>query len=61
MNKDQVKGRIEETEGKIKEALGVVLDDEELEVKGNIQKNVGKVQAGFGNLKEEIKDDIDDI
>ncbi|NOT10394.1 MAG: CsbD family protein [Methylococcaceae bacterium] len=58
MNKDQVTGHIEETKGKIKEAAGVILDDKELELEGNIEKNVGKFKAGFGDLKEDIKDSI---
>jgi uncharacterized protein YjbJ (UPF0337 family) len=58
MNKDQVKGRVEEAKGKVKEAAGVLLDDKDMETEGNVQKNVGKVQAGFGDLKEEIKDEI---
>jgi uncharacterized protein YjbJ (UPF0337 family) len=57
MNKDQVKGRVEEAKGKVKEAAGVILDDEGMEIEGNIQKNVGKVQAGFGDLKEDVKDE----
>lgn len=55
MNKDQVTGRVEETKGKIKEVVGKILDDKELEVKGNIQKNIGKAQAGLGDAKEDIK------
>jgi uncharacterized protein YjbJ (UPF0337 family) len=55
MNKDQIKGRAEEAKGKVKEAAGVILDDDALEAKGNIQKNVGKGQASFGDLKNDIK------
>lgn len=55
MNKDQVKGRVEEAKGKVKEVTGNLLDDASMEVEGNIQKNVGKARAGFGDLKEEIK------
>ncbi|QFY44513.1 CsbD family protein [Candidatus Methylospira mobilis] len=55
MNKDQVKGRVEKTKGTVKEAAGVILGDAAIEAKGDIQKNVGKVQAGFGDLKENIK------
>ena len=55
MNKDQVKGRVEEAKGKSKEVTGKVLDNKEMEVEGNVQKNVGKGQAGFGNLKEDLK------
>lgn len=55
MNKDQVKGRVEEAKGKVKETAGKVMDDEELEVKGKIQKNVGKGRAGYGDAKEQVK------
>ncbi len=65
MNKDQIKGRIEEVKGKAKEAAGVILDDKDMEAEGNIQKNIGKVQSGFSDLKEDVKEsikkDIDNI
>ena len=61
MNKDQLKGRVEEAKGKVKEATGVILDDKGMEIEGNVEKNVGKVKSGFGDLKEEIKKHIDDI
>ena len=57
MNKDQIKGRVEEAKGKVKEAAGVMLDDDSLEIEGNVQKNVGKVQSGLGDLVEDIKKD----
>jgi uncharacterized protein YjbJ (UPF0337 family) len=56
MNKDQVKGRVEEAKGKVKEVTGKVFGNKEMEVKGNVQKNIGKAQAGVGDLKEDIKD-----
>ena len=40
----------------MKEVTGKVLDDKGMEVEGNIQKNVGKAQAGYGDLKKDIKD-----
>lgn len=58
MNKDQVEGRYEEAKGKVKEVAGNVAGDKELEVEGNIQKNLGKVQAGVGDVKEDIKKSI---
>lgn len=57
MNKDQVEGRVEQSKGKIKEVTGNIIGDKQMEIQGNIQKNVGKAQAGFGDLKEEIKKD----
>jgi len=56
MNKDQVRGRVEEAKGSVKEAAGKVVGDKTLEAKGNIQKNLGKVQAKFGDVEQDIKD-----
>jgi uncharacterized protein YjbJ (UPF0337 family) len=55
MNKDQVKGRIDEATGKAKEVTGKLIGDKEMELDGRVKKNGGKLQAGFGDIKEEIK------
>ena len=39
-----------------REATGKVLDDKGMEIQGNIQKNVGKAQAGYGDIKQDIKE-----
>ncbi|AKJ95252.1 general stress protein CsbD [Thioalkalivibrio versutus] len=56
MNKDQIKGRVEEAKGQAKQTAGKVVGNEELEVKGRAQKAGGKLQAGYGDLKKDIKD-----
>jgi uncharacterized protein YjbJ (UPF0337 family) len=56
MNKDQVKGRIEKATGKVKEVAGKMVGDKDLERKGKIQNTKGKVQAGYGDMKEDIKE-----
>ena len=61
MNKDQVKGRIEEATGKVKEVAGKVTGDKELEQEGKVQNVGGKVQAGYGDLKEDIKTAVEDL
>lgn len=58
MNKDQVKGRIEQVKGEGKELVGKVVGNKELEQKGKAQKIGGKVQTGYGDLKKDIKDSI---
>jgi uncharacterized protein YjbJ (UPF0337 family) len=58
MNKDQVKGRIEEAKGKVKEVAGKAVGNEKLENEGTVQKIGGKVQAAVGDLKEDVKDAI---
>ena len=55
INKEQVKGRVEEIKGVIKEAAGKLVGNPSLEVKGNVEKNLGKSQAKFGEVKEAVK------
>lgn len=54
MNKDQMKGRVKEIKGTIKEVTGKAVGNKDLESKGDIQKTAGKVQAGYGDLKKNI-------
>ena len=56
INKDQVKGRVKEAEGKIKEVAGKLVGNEKLEEKGKIQKVLGGAQAKFGDVKKDVKD-----
>jgi len=56
MNKDQVKGRVKEAEGMIKEVAGKLVGNETLEAKGKIQKTLGKAQAKYGDVKQDVKD-----
>jgi len=55
MNKDQVKGRAKEAIGAIKAATGKVIGGKDMESKGSVQKATGKIQAGYGDLKKDIK------
>jgi uncharacterized protein YjbJ (UPF0337 family) len=56
MNKDQVKGRAKEAEGKMQEVAGKIVGSKHQEVKGNVKKNLGELQAKFGDLKQNLKD-----
>jgi uncharacterized protein YjbJ (UPF0337 family) len=56
VNKDQIKGRVKQAEGKAKEVAGKMLGNEKLEVKGTVQKHLGEVQAKFGDVKQDIKE-----
>ena len=56
MNKDQIKGRVEEATGKVKEAAGKLVGNEKLQTEGMAEQVKGKVQAGFGDAKERAKD-----
>jgi uncharacterized protein YjbJ (UPF0337 family) len=56
MNKDQVKGRVEEAKGSIKETAGRVSGRPDLEDQGTLEKAAGKVQKTYGDVKEQVKD-----
>ena len=61
MNQDQFKGRVEEAKGKVKETAGRVTGNPDLEDRGTADKIAGKVQKGFGDTKERVKDEMDDM
>jgi uncharacterized protein YjbJ (UPF0337 family) len=58
MNKDQVQGRVEEAKGKIKEVTGRTVGNPDLEDRGTIQKVGGTVQKTFGDVKQDVKDEL---
>jgi uncharacterized protein YjbJ (UPF0337 family) len=58
MNKDQVKGRVKEAIGNIKEGLGKATGDKKLQGKGIVEKTAGKVQGGYGDAKEKVEKKI---
>jgi len=41
--------------GKVKQVTGAVVGNKTLEEKGKVQKAAGKVEAGIGDLKEDLK------
>ncbi len=59
MNKDQVKGRVEEAKGSVKETTGKVVGNPNLRNEGTLEKATGKAQATYGDAKKKVKDAID--
>jgi len=55
MNEDQVRGRVKEVKGELKNVAGKIVGDKKLERKGKIENVSGKVQAGYGDLKEDLR------
>ena len=54
MNKDQIKGRVEEAKGKVKEVAGKVVGNKSLEAEGDANQVAGKVQKTYGDAKNEF-------
>ncbi|WP_428420842.1 CsbD family protein [Methylibium sp.] len=59
MNADQVKGRIEQAKGKVKEITGKAVGNDKLTTEGRVEQVTGKSQASYGDAKEKAKDLID--
>ena len=61
MNKDQVKGRVEQSTGKVKEVVGKLVGNERLQTEGKAEQVKGEVQAGYGDAKDKVKKAIDKL
>lgn len=55
MNRHQLKGRISQARGKVKEITGKLVGNKVLEEKGRVEYTSGRIQAGYGDLKGEIQ------
>ncbi len=53
MDKDRIKGTVEEIKGDIKERVGGATKDRSTQGEGMLDQAKGKVQGGFGKLKDE--------
>jgi len=61
MNKDQVKGRVEQAKGAVKSATGKAVGNRNLQAEGEVDKLGGKAQATYGDVKEDAKDAAKDV
>jgi uncharacterized protein YjbJ (UPF0337 family) len=55
MNRDQAKGALTDTAGKIQRKAGEVTGSASQQLKGAAKQVAGKVQKGFGNAREDAK------
>jgi len=51
---DRTEGKLHEVKGKVKEKVGKVTNDPDLEVSGEAEKNVGKVQNWIGRAEKAV-------
>ena len=50
--KDQIKGKARKIKGGIKETVGELTDNPELEAEGKVEKQAGRVQEKVGQVKK---------
>lgn len=60
-NKDEVEGKLDQAKGAVKETVGRVTNDGDLEAEGSADRAGGKVQEGFGTAKRKVGEAIEDI
>jgi uncharacterized protein YjbJ (UPF0337 family) len=60
-NRDEVEGKLDQAKGSVKETVGRVTNDRDLEAEGNADRTGGKVQEGFGTARRKVGETIEDI
>lgn len=60
-NRDELEGKLDQAKGAVKETVGRVTNDRDLEAEGNADRTGGKVQEGFGKVKRKVGEAIEDI
>ena len=59
-NRDEMEGKYNQAKGSVKEGVGRLIDDEEMEAEGTADKMKGNVQEGWGGAKRKVGDMLED-
>lgn len=59
MDKDRIKGKAKEVEGRVEQAAGDLTGSDRARADGAMKKTEGKVQNGFGKVKDNIRKALD--
>ena len=59
-NRDEMEGKYEQAKGSVKEGLGRLTGDEDMQAEGTADKMKGHVQEGFGGAKRKVGDMLED-
>jgi uncharacterized protein YjbJ (UPF0337 family) len=61
MDKKNIEGGVDHIKGRVKETVGVATGDRELEGEGKVDQIKGKIKDVAGNIRENIKEKLDDL
>lgn len=61
MDKKNIEGKLDDIKGRVKETVGVATDNRDLEAEGKVDRLKGKVKDVAGNVREGIKDALDNL
>ena len=57
-NEHEVKGKLDQVKGAVKEGFGALTGDRSTEIEGKAERAKGAVREGFGKLKNDLNDDV---
>ena len=60
-NRDELEGKFDQAKGSVKETVGRVVNDRELENEGAGDRTGGKVQEGLGKARRKVGEVVEDI
>ena len=55
MDKDRIKGKLEEIKGDVKQRIGGATKDRSTQAEGFIEEKKGQLRGGFGKAKDEVR------
>jgi uncharacterized protein YjbJ (UPF0337 family) len=61
MNEDELKGKMHQVKGRVKQAAGDLSGDERLREEGAADEAGGEVREGFGKARRKVGEAIEDI
>ena len=56
-NEYEVKGKLDQVKGAVKEGFGALTGDRSTEIEGKLERAGGAVREGYGKLKNDLDDD----
>jgi uncharacterized protein YjbJ (UPF0337 family) len=60
-NSDEVEGKIDQAKGKVKETVGDLIGDDEMEAEGKVDHAEGEAQETWGKAKRKVGDAADAV
>lgn len=60
-SKDELEGKFEQAKGYVKDKVGEVTGDKQLEAEGEVQQAEGETQEAWGKVKRNVSDAVDAV
>ena len=61
MNNDELRGKMDQVKGRVKQATGDLTGDDKLHDEGVVDETVGKVEDFGGRARRKVGDALDDL